>query len=152
MFVAIQFFGCAPVKYKIPESEPKYLRLGEEEQVQVLAAGDWRSSGVKVRKGEKYRITAKGRWQISGLCNWCGADGGGIYHAFCWNLGGQIVPGFTHGALIAKIGKEGLPFGVGDLFLLKSNIDGILHFRINDNVLGDNIGLVMISVKNVSKP
>lgn len=144
----LSFFGCAPVKY-VAEETQKNLSVGEELQVQVLAAGSWRNSGVMVKKGEKYKITASGKWNIGGLSNFCGPDGIGCDHALAWDLGG-IVPGFKSATLIAKIGEEGKPFGVGASFQLESQTDGYLFFRMNDHTPGDNVGAVNVNIGKVS--
>lgn len=142
------FFGCAPVKY-VTEETQKNLSVGDEVQTQVLAAGDWRNSGVMVKKGEKYKITASGKWNFGGLSNFCGPEGIGCDHALAWDLGG-IVPGFKSATLIAKIGEEGKPFGVGASFQLESHTDGYLFFRMNDHIPGDNVGAVNVSIGKIS--
>lgn len=140
--------GCAPVKYVIEEPQ-KYLSVGEEAQIQVLAAGDWRNSGIMLKKGERYKITATGKWHMGGACNPTGPDGIGVYNILCWDLGGHIS-GFTIGALIAKIGEKGKPFGVGESIELNITEGGFLFFRSNDLGLGDNKGAVSVTVKKMS--
>ncbi len=146
----LSFFACAPVKY-VTEETPQKLSFGDELQVQVLAAGDWRNSGIIVKKGEKYKLTGTGKWHMGGACNPCGPDGVGVYNLFCWDLGNQIVKGFTDGALIAKIGEEGISFGVGELFELNTDKDGYLFFRSNDWAPFDNKGAVNVTVKKLSE-
>lgn len=150
IFLGIQLFGCGPVKYTIPEGGPKYLHLGEEEQVRVLAAGDWRNSGVMMRKGEKYKIIATGKWHVGGLCGWCGGDGIGFDNILCWDLGG-IVRGFPGAALIGKIGEEGTPFGVGADLFLQPDSNGTLFFRCNDYIPGDNRGALTVKVTFIER-
>jgi len=142
------FSGCVPVKY-VTEETQKNLSVGDEVQIQVLAAGDWRNSGVMVKKGEKYKITASGKWNFGGLSNFCGPDGIGCDHALAWDLGG-IVPGFKSATLIARIGEEGRPFGVGASFQLESSTDGYLFFRMNDLFVGDNVGAVNVTIAKIS--
>jgi TolB-like protein len=148
LLIMSSFSGCAPVKY-VTEETQKNLSVGDEVQVQVMAAGDWRNSGVMVKKGEKYKITASGKWHFGGLANFCGPDGIGCDHILAWDLGG-IVPGFKVATLIAKIGEEGRPFGVGASFQLESHTDGYLFFRMNDPVPGDNIGAVNVNIAKIS--
>jgi|GEM_PF-2358243 len=149
IFIISFFSGCGSVKY-ITEEPQRSLSIGEEAQLQVLAAGDWRNSGVMLRKGEKYKVTASGKWQIGGTCNPTGPDGIGVYAPFCWDIGGQLVPGFTQAALIAKIGNNGIPFGVGESFEMVAERDDFIFFRSNDNMLGDNKGFLNVSIRKIS--
>jgi TolB-like protein len=148
LLVMSSFFACTPVKY-VTEETQKNLSVGDEVQIQVLAAADWRNSGIIIKKGEKYKITASGKWNIGGLSHFCGPDGIGCDHVLAWDLGG-IVPGFKSATLIAKIGEEGNPFGVGASFQFESHADGYLFFRMNDHIPGDNVGAVNVNISKIS--
>jgi tetratricopeptide (TPR) repeat protein len=115
-------------------SSPIRLNQGNiEKTARVLAkAEEWTNSGVIVEKGSMYQIKAKGRWRVGVTCNWTGPDGIGAYGPLCWDLGGQIVKGYSHSVLIAKIGDQGMPFGVGNEVELSAKDSGILYLRIND--------------------
>jgi uncharacterized caspase-like protein len=119
------------------------LAQNEERHVKVLATAPWRDSGILVAKGEKYKITASGRWKTYALCNYAGPDGIGMYNLLCVDLGfGKVIEGYSHSALLAKIynqGSDGTPFGVGSYIEVEVDRDGIFYFRVNeeDVWLGD---------------
>lgn len=45
---------------------------------------------------------------------------------------------------MGKIGEDGEPFAVGDELDLAADRDGVLFFRINDGIVGDNDGFVQV--------
>ena len=110
------------------------LQLGEKQkQISVVANIDkWQNSGVLIKKGNTYKITATGQWSLGGLCNPTGPDGEGIYSATCWDLGGQTVAGYTHSSLIGKIGSGNTAFYVGREYRFTSEEEGVLYFMSND--------------------
>jgi len=114
-----------------------------EATTRVLAnAGEWRNSGVIVRHGLRYRVTATGRWSAGIVgCNWTGPDGVG---AGFWCASGSYVSRGSGSLLIAKVGEEGTPFAVGDVVEFMADRDGILFFSINDVLLADNDGAVQV--------
>ena len=121
--------GCAGVRYN-DTVRAQDISSSNKRRVttKVLAkAGEWRNSGVIVLEGHSYSIKAQGRWRVSGLCRWTNADGDG---AHCFQL--SHIEGWPGGALIGKIGENGLEFGIGNDYELTPNYDGILYLRIND--------------------
>ena len=117
--------------------------------VQVPAASkQWFSSGGQVKRGRQYRIQASGQWRMGGMCNPSDASGQGIYTPLCWDGGGQTVPGFSHGGLIAKIGKTRPAFYVGPEFSFTAVWDGPLYFLSNDAAafMGDNSGALDVII------
>jgi S1-C subfamily serine protease len=134
--------GCAGVQYSDTVTSADLTQSPETEvATTVLANAEaWRNSGVTVRKGVTYRITAKGRWTAGGICGWTGPDGAGAagicFYAFVRNG--------TASALIGRIGEAGTPFYVGADLDLVANEDGTLVFRINDGIVGDNEGSVQV--------
>ena len=67
--VCLLFFACAGIQDK---ENVGILDLTSSTQnkstVRVLAkAANWKSSGVLLKKGEKYKIKATGRWRVGGL-------------------------------------------------------------------------------------
>lgn len=144
--------GCVGVKYTDQPATVVDLTQAERSAVagsRVLAkAEEWRNSGVLVRKGESYSITAAGRWHVWGTCPWTDADGLNMYGPFCFDWGNSFLKGWSHAALIAKIGENGAPFGVGKSLRLTAPDDGVLYFIINDTPghFWDNEGYVDVSI------
>ena len=112
----------------------------------------WQSSGVLIKPGYTYKVTATGQWKLAPVCNSTGPDGEGIYTALCWNIGGQTVDGYTHSALIGTIGHENKPFFVGKEYEFISDIEGVLYFLSNDlpGFFYDNTGFLSVTVSLTS--
>jgi hypothetical protein len=70
VFLTLFLFSCAiPAKY---QDQVKAIDIhsvaGQEGSTRVLAnAEEWRNSGVILKKGQEYKIVAKGRWRLGGL-------------------------------------------------------------------------------------
>ena len=119
----------------IEEARPRELAPGQERSARVMAVEEsWQSSGVLARDGQTYRIEASGEWKAGTLCNPCGPSGKDAYTLLCFPNPADmpVVKGFSFGALIAKIGKDGTPFAVGDKLDFEATRDGILYLRINE--------------------
>src|SRR3990167_438841 len=73
------FDGCAGIQYSDKIQAVDIMHLDKKEATaKVLAIADeWRNSGVVVKKGSKYKITATGRWTAGPICGWTGPDGFG---------------------------------------------------------------------------
>lgn len=150
--------ACATPKHSYQDFVPETsLQSGAEQSFRVLAAiEEWRDSGVDVIAGEKYRVTAKGKWRSYGTCNWTDADGLDLYNMLCFPspVFPVVVNGWSHSALIAKIGSEGIPFGVGTEKQWIAQSSGRLLFRINDTLDAnwDNEGYVDVRLKQLHVP
>jgi hypothetical protein len=145
--------GCAGIRYSDQVVAVSDLPPGEEVTSRVLAkAEEWRNSGLIVTAGNKYRIQAEGRWFIGGFYGWTGPDGVGCYNALSWDNNMKIVQGYSHSALVAKIGEQGQPFAVLNSYELTPASDGILFFRINDGPgwCGDNDGYMTVKIALVN--
>jgi uncharacterized caspase-like protein len=149
--------ASTPAKTEIghlDEARPRELAPGQERSARVLAIEEsWQSSGVIVRDGQTYRIEASGEWKAGTLCNPCGPSGKDAYTLLCFPnpVDAPVVKGFSFGALIAKIGRDGTPFAVGDKIDLEATRDGVLYLRINEGPgwAWDNSGHVTAVVKSV---
>ena len=108
----------------------------------------WQSTGVLIKPGYTYKVTATGQWKLAPVCNPTGPDGEGIYNALCWNIGGQTVKGYTHSALIGTIGHGNKPFFVGKEYEFISDEEGVLYFLSNDlpGFFHDNTGFLSVTV------
>lgn len=158
LFVVISFTisGCVGpgIQYSDKvQARDIILSSEKEKSARVLALADeWRNSGVIVKKGSNYKITAKGRWTANGVfCGWTGSDGIGAA-PMCGGSAGSYMGRGSASLLIGKIGEQGTPFEVGDEFELTAEEDGILFFRINDSPLwmGDNEGFVDVKILLIS--
>ena len=115
------------------------------------AANQWQHSGVQIERGKTYRVLASGNWKMGSLCKATDAGGDNMYSMACWDMGGQTVAGFSHGALIGKIGSESLPFYVGKRLKFTADRSGVLYFMGNDTAafIKDNSGQLSVSVSLV---
>lgn len=130
---------------------PVVLVSEEERRVSVLAAGEWRDTGVGMRPGETYEIVAEGKWQAGPHCNPTDANGFGEETLLCFRspLAMGPVPHANFSTLIGKVGVMGTPFVVGSRLALTAPADGNLFLRMNDapGFLGDNTGQLDATVR-----
>ncbi len=130
--------GATPTKTEpghLDEARMRELAPGQERSARVMAAEEQRqSSGVPVRDGQTYRIEASGEWKAGTLCNPTGPGGKDAYTLLCFPnpIDTPIVRGFSFGTLIAKIGRDGPPFALGDRLDFEATRDGLLYLRINE--------------------
>lgn len=157
LIIGLLAAGCVGAIQYNDAVKPVDLQTVEGEAVTRVAANadEWRNSGVIVKRGVTYRITATGRWTagpvgamggLLGLCGWTGPDAVGIA-GFCHGARGHIIGGGGASLLVARIG-DGPPFAVGAQLDLVADADGILYFRINDGPIatGDNEGSVVVKI------
>jgi uncharacterized caspase-like protein len=136
----------------LEEPRARELAADQERSAQVVGREErWQSSGVLVREGQRIRIDAKGEWQAGIFCNRSGPGGKDVHTPLCFPspLNMPIVRGFSFQALIAKIGRDGTPFAVGDTLDLEATREGTLYFRMNDGPgwAWDNSGQVTAHIK-----
>ncbi|MBI4987857.1 MAG: caspase family protein [Rhodocyclales bacterium] len=158
--VAQDTFGLPP-KPEIPDhvekEPPKDIAEAGAETVTttVQARDEWTSSGVRVRKGVKYRVSASGEWHMGGFCGRSGPSGTGSNSPLCFSfIPPFILPQHQVGTLIGKIDKDGRPFPVGELLEFEADRDGTLFLRSNDpkGLTQDNSGYVTARVALVAPP
>lgn len=142
--------GCTGIHYadKVNAVDITLTDKQETSSRVLAAAGEWRNSGVIVKKGSKYRITATGKWTAGPICGWTGPDGIGASY-MCTGATATYMGVESASTLIGKIGERGDPFVVGSaLDLTASEEEGILYFRINDTtmMMHDNRGSVDVSI------
>lgn len=120
----------------------------KEVTVRVAAAdGEWKNSGVLVRKGMKYKISASGNWSLGPICGVTGPDGVGN-SAIC---GGEYVRG-SGSLLIGKIGEEGVPFAIGNGIQLTADEEGVLFFNVNGGLKVFCSGQVKVTTAALAPP
>ena len=114
----------------------------------VANLDEWQSTGLTIKRGSSYSITAPGIWRMGPRCTPTDATGDGMYTLFCPNLGNQTVANYSHGALIGRIGKTSLAFYVGSDFSFTADRDGTLYMRSNDltTYVKDNSGNLHVTI------
>ncbi len=146
--------ACAQTHYKDSITPIQFGELGQHSITsKVLAStSEWRNSGVLITEGNRYKITASGKWALGPTFPWCGPDGLGCYSLIAFPVTPAALGGYSLGSLIAKIGKEGEPFYVGNRHEFTAEIDGVLYFRINDTdaFCGDNSGYAHVEISQTS--
>jgi hypothetical protein len=115
----------------------------------VATDRSWQAAGVRLEAGKRYRLRAKGRYQLADQPRvwWCEPNGVSIryYH-------GQPL-GILLAAVRADDGATGssglvLPQVVGLETVLTAPRDGTLYLRINDapDSLADNVGTATVEI------
>lgn len=160
LVIALVLQGCAPRYHDQDNLKVEPLDVDMQRKTAVSATIDeWRNSGVLAEAGKQYRIKAQGRWRIWGGCNFTGPDGVGLYGGLCVKnpLFPTMIEGYSHSALIAKIGEDGRPFIVGSELEFTARESGPLLLRVNDcqGCSSDNEGFVTVNIErgaSVPKP
>ena len=99
----------------------------------------WTDSGHELRQGQRIRITAGGVVSSSSGVR-SGPEGSPEYHELSY------LPQISHGALIAKVGKAGVPFVVGRGPVTRTVGAGRLYLGVNDLAVRDNSGYYQVEV------
>jgi hypothetical protein len=154
--LALVLAGCVPAYQYETRLEPVALAPGAKREVTVIGAGDWRDTGVRVQRGETYKITAEGKWKASPFCNPTDASGFGEETPLCFRspLALGPVPHANFQTLIGRIGPDGNPFIVGNTLQLDPQSEGNLALRMNDmaDFLGDNSGQMTVAIERHGRP
>ena len=109
----------------------------------------WQSAGVQFHAGDTYRIIATGQWKVAPVCNLTDAGGEGGNNLLCpFYFGAPLVSGYSHAALIGKVGIGGVPFTIGTRHEHIPQADGSLYMRINDpaHYCYDNSGFMDVTI------
>ena len=149
--------GCITPAYQYETRlETVALPPGGKREVTVIGAGDWRDSGIRVQRGETYKIAAAGQWKANPFCNPTDASGFGEETPLCFRspLALGPVPQANFQTLIGRIGPDGNPFMVGNTLLLDAQSEGNLALRMNDmnEFLGDNSGQMTVAIERHGRP
>ncbi len=117
-------------------------------QVIVDAKKAWTKTKIAVAIDDKVKIQAAGTITLDPNVT-CGADGlkivSGPEHVLMKNV--------NRGALIAKIGKKGIPFHLGANGQFIAATAGLLYFGVNDDAVKNNSGTfnLNITINGVAK-
>lgn len=108
----------------------------------VYAYRQWQSLGVEVAPEDVITIRARGEWQYSPYVGLHGPAGAG------WPVTVRTYPlsDADGGVLLGRIGDAGAPFYVGAGTVVRADTAGLLYFRINDDLLGDNSGALSLEI------
>jgi hypothetical protein len=112
--------------------------------ITVLANTPWTSTGVTVRKGQTVYLTTSGEVQLSDDVNDIANANGAKSGRMATNPQLRTVPA---GALIGKIGPNGVPFGIGNQASIPAPAAGVLFLGVNDDAHGDNKGNYQVIVR-----
>ncbi len=110
-------------------------------QPQIYAYKEWQSVGVQVKTGDRIDIRAEGRWLYT-PGEYHGPEGHRRYLA----PDSYPINAAAGGVLLGRIGENGAIFRVGKGRSFIVDKSGLLYFRINDDILSDNIGYVTIEL------
>jgi hypothetical protein len=109
----------------------------------VYAYRDWQSTGLQLDRGDRFTIRAQGEWLYSPFAGPNGPEGHVRYRAPDF----YPLPGVGGGALIGRVGEDGRPFYVGRFAAGQADRNGLLYLRIDDDLLGDNAGSLMLDTQ-----
>lgn len=120
----------------------------------IYAYRDWQSLGILVKPGDRVEINASGAWYYTPR-DYHGPEGHPLYLSPDF----YPLPGVSGGALIGRIGEEGVPFYVGTHTVIDGSgseysslssravaESGLLYLRIDDDILSDNAGAIQVEV------
>lgn len=152
LFVARIDYGYDIAREAVIYRQPR--SLGEQEPIRVDAARGWQSTGIRLEAGQRYRITASGRFQVDADPDIWWSEPNGVTLRY--------YQGLPVGQLIAAINDDQQPLHdvtpllfpqpVGlDAELVPEN-SGTLFLRINDapNDLDNNRGEIQVTVRSLA--
>lgn len=125
---------------------PGPYQAADLREERVYAYRNWQSTGVYLHPGDVFTVRAGGEWSYT-PDEFNGPGGHSRYLAPDF----YPIPNVRGGCLIGRIGEEGQVFYVGDHLSRPVNAEGLLFLRINDDILSDNVGWVVVEV-TVSSP
>jgi hypothetical protein len=107
----------------------------------IFAYRDWQSVGMQVQTGDVLQIRAQGSWMYT-PGEYHGPEGHAHYRAPSF----YPLPDAPGGALIGRVGENGELFYVGQRVTWVARRSGLLYLRIDDDILSDNDGWVVVEV------
>jgi hypothetical protein len=115
--------------------------VAAEKNVSVVAAADWTSTEIRVRKGQRISITASGEVDL-GNNQRTGPEGASLTDSR------KLIPARPTGALIAVVGDDNDDFVfIGRAAEFTAAHNGILFLSVNEGNLKDNSGAFLARVK-----
>jgi hypothetical protein len=107
----------------------------------VYAYRQWQSVGLFLKAGDQARLTASGLWTYSPEVGLHGPEGGMPAPDY------YPLPTARGGALLGRLGEAGNVFYVGHGLTYVAPEPGFLYLRINDDLLGDNVGALTLKIE-----
>ena len=149
IFVTNVDYGYDFARMNVEFSPGKPL-AGSEQKVQVSADRGWQATGVRLEANRKYRLTARGRYQIAARPRvwWCEPGGVTITYYHGMPLGILMAAVRPEDAKASQAGSFAKPVAIGLEHVLAPVASGILYLRINDAAgrLGDNKGSLSVRI------
>jgi hypothetical protein len=127
-----------------PAEAPRANSVLAEKSLDVAAAADWTSTGIRVQRGQRIIIEASGEVEL-GNNKRSGPDGVSLSDSR------KLIPNRPTGALIAVVGDDNDDFVyIGGSGEFVSTHNGILFLSVNEGNLKDNNGAFAARVKVMS--
>jgi hypothetical protein len=120
------------------EWRPEQQSAGGQER--IFAYRQWQSTGIKLEVGDRFTLRARGEWSYSPVVGLNGPAGARPAVA------SYPMPRALGGTLLGRLGEDGPPFVVGAGTTGYADESGFLFLRINDDLLGDNAGEMVVEV------
>lgn len=116
-----------------------------DKTVSVIAAADWTSTEIRVRKGQRITISATGQIDLGGNRR-SGPEGTPVADPK------KLIPNVPTGALIAVIGDDNDDFiSIGPQTSFVAEREGILFLSVNETNLKDNTGSFVARIRVFAK-
>ncbi len=124
----------------------------EVRHVRVAADRGWQCSGVLVRQGKKYRVTATGRFVLAAEPKPWVAEPNGVSIRYCRGRPlGVLLAAVRREPPVSDPARQSMlhDFVVGTGTVFEAPVTGTLYFRVNDywSELADNSGEVEVTVR-----
>lgn len=141
-------FKFAEIARFYPGNYPKTAAAAPADVPQgaVRVPGDqqWTRTNVVVRRGDRVQFEVKGEVQLSSDSNDKAAAAGALSGRKAPNAPAPELPA---GALIGRI-AGGAPFGIGNQTApLPMSAEGVLWLGVNDDVVSDNSGAFVVTMR-----
>ena len=107
----------------------------------IYAYKDWQSVGIRVQPGDKIDVRAEGTWVYT-PGEYHGPEG----HRYYFAPDTYPINATAGGVLLGRVGENGRIFRVGKGRTFFAEEQGMLYFRINDDILSDNEGYVTLEL------
>lgn len=124
--------------------------------IEIEASRGWQSSGIRVKSGRRYQVTADGRFALAEHPKPWISDAGGIsFDYFDDRPIGRLLAAVVVDDRSITLNQSGQllsPIDVGKDAAIVAPADGTLYFRINDhwNRLTDNRGELRVTIQPVA--
>ena len=112
--------------------------------ITIAANQPWTSTGITLKKGQRFTLSSSGEVQLSGDVNDVATVNGSKAGRTIAN--GPLRGGLA-GALVGRIGPRGTPFGIGSAPYILAPEAGILFLGVNDDQFADNRGNFQVVIR-----